>query len=463
MTVSANTTQITVDFTARTGNRIKPMHGVGQPPIIRGMPGVNPQLFHYLEEAGIPYSRLHDAGGSFGGGVFVDVPNIFRDFDADEDDPASYDFVFTDILIQRLKDYNVETFYRLGITIENAADIKAYHVYPPKDFAKWARICEHIIRHYNEGWANGFTLGIRYWEIWNEPDVCFNPNETAQTWHGGREEFFRFYETASKHLKACFGDTIAVGGYASIGFLGHEEWDPCLEGVDQAYVNADNPRAYRIDYAHRFLSYVREHHCPLDYFSWHCYSSPAGILECADYCRRLLTKYGFGDTPDILNEWNTYRTNPKYRGTPKVAADTFAVLLGAQKTSTALLCYYDARIGQSVYGGMFDPMTYEPLLTYYGFKSFNMAYKLGEETESASSDPDVYVLSARNAGKGILLIANTKEEELTLHFDIKGAGTEEAEVLITDEQYLYTYLGEIIKQNQLTVKAHSCIEIRFAL
>ena len=26
---------------------------------------------------------------------------------------------------------------------------------PPKDYAKWARICEHVVRHYNEGWGWG--------------------------------------------------------------------------------------------------------------------------------------------------------------------------------------------------------------------------------------------------------------------------------------------------------------------
>ena len=37
-----------------------------------------------------------DVAGAYGGGVFVDIPNIFRDFDADENDPASYDFYYTD-------------------------------------------------------------------------------------------------------------------------------------------------------------------------------------------------------------------------------------------------------------------------------------------------------------------------------------------------------------------------------
>ena len=119
-------------------------------------------MFHYLTEANIPYSRLHDTYGVFGGNLFVDIPNIFRDFDADETDPASYDFVFTDALLDKMMKHGVEPYFRLGVTIENAHTLKSYRVFPPKDYHKWARICEHIIRHYNEGWANGFRYGVTY-------------------------------------------------------------------------------------------------------------------------------------------------------------------------------------------------------------------------------------------------------------------------------------------------------------
>ena len=34
------TVQIKVDFKKETGRKIRPMHGIGQPPILRGEPGV---------------------------------------------------------------------------------------------------------------------------------------------------------------------------------------------------------------------------------------------------------------------------------------------------------------------------------------------------------------------------------------------------------------------------------------
>ena len=189
-------TKITVDFTKNV-RAMKPVHAIGQPPIIGWS---NDSLFHFLTEAGIPYSRLHDTGGAFGAGRFVDIPNVFRDFDADPDDPASYDFTWTDPLITSLVNAKVEPYYRLGVTIENEVWRKAYYVNPPKDFTKWAKICAGIIRHYTRGWANGFHYKMTYWEIWNEPEC----EDRKYMWTGTWEQYMELYKTASKLLKAEF-------------------------------------------------------------------------------------------------------------------------------------------------------------------------------------------------------------------------------------------------------------------
>ena len=146
----------TVKITKNKVGPIKPMHAGGQPPLN----GVDTSLFQYVADAGIPYSRLHDVAGAFGSNRFVDIPNIFRDFSADENDPASYDFAFTDYLMSELVRYGIEPYFRLGVTIENYFKIKAYRIDPPADYDKWARICEHIIMHYTEGWADGFEYKI---------------------------------------------------------------------------------------------------------------------------------------------------------------------------------------------------------------------------------------------------------------------------------------------------------------
>lgn len=105
---------IKIDF-SRTVGKIKPMHAINNVPLL----WANDSMFHFIGEAGIPYSRLHDTGGAYGGGTFVDIPNIFRNFDADENDPSSYDFAFTDWLLCAIHRQNTKIFYRLGVTIEN--------------------------------------------------------------------------------------------------------------------------------------------------------------------------------------------------------------------------------------------------------------------------------------------------------------------------------------------------------
>lgn len=77
---------------------IKPMHAVGQPPFR----GIDFSICDYLKDAHIPYSRLHNVGEPYGGGRYVDISNLFREFSADPNDPESYDFAFTDLLITAL-------------------------------------------------------------------------------------------------------------------------------------------------------------------------------------------------------------------------------------------------------------------------------------------------------------------------------------------------------------------------
>ena len=124
--------KITVDFNKIIG-KIKPLHGIGQPPMARANQRVDTTAFRLLKDAGIPYSRLHDVGGAYGNNRFVDIPNIFRDFSKDPYDEKSYHFAFTDILIKDLMENDCEPVFRLGVTIENQCFIKAYRINPPKD------------------------------------------------------------------------------------------------------------------------------------------------------------------------------------------------------------------------------------------------------------------------------------------------------------------------------------------
>ncbi len=385
------------------------MHGVGQPPIELGNEGLDDSMLHWLTEANIPYSRQHDTYGFFGGNFFVDIPNLFRDFDADENDPASYDFAFTDELFRALIQAGVEPYFRLGVSIENAHMIKAYRIFPPRDPDKWARICEHVVRHYNEGWADGFHYGIRYWEIWNEPDNE-ESIELNNMWKGTAEEYYDLYAAASKHLKECFGDSIKVGGYSSTGlYLGYMEKSEKYRAPHEV-THWEERAIYHTKFLRGFLERVRRDNLPLDFFSHHSYMDVRLTTRVEEYAERLLAEYGFPDVEIHLNEWNTNRT-PDTRGTTKASADVAAMMIAMHKTKMSVMCFYDARIGLSVYGGLFEPTSLQPFCTYYSFKAFGKLYALGSEAEVTGCGDGLYALAATDGESCGMLIANIGEEK----------------------------------------------------
>ena len=311
--------------------KIKKMHGVGQPPVIGG---ANFSMFHYLTEAGIPYSRLHDVGGPYGGARFVDIQNIFRNPDADENLPESYSFAFTDGLVTALVKSGIEPFFRLGVTIENDSKVDALYIHPPKDSEKWARICEHIIMHYTEGWADGFRYDIKYWEIWNEPDNYPDVEDNCM-WRGTMEEYFRLYDVAAKHLKSRFPH-LKIGGYASCGFY-------FIKESYSAAAKSSTRTGYFIEFFEKFLEHIKKSGAPLDFFSWHTYDrSVENNIAYANYARAKLDEAGYTETETTCNEWNT---DTDKRGTCYQAAKVAANLLAFQDSALDSAMFYDARFG----------------------------------------------------------------------------------------------------------------------
>ena len=419
-----------INFTTPTG-KIKPMHAINNAP----MHWTFCDTFHYLTEAKIPYSRLHDTGGLMGGGIFVDIENIFPLFHADPEDPQNYDFGFTDHLLKELCAAGVKPFYRLGCTIENYhPSIGPRRSIPPTDPHKWAVICEHIIRHYNEGWADGYRMDIEYWEIWNEPD---NEPVAAENpmWKGSMEEYFTLYEVTANHLKACF-PRLKIGGYASCGFY------EILNTSAAAHSGVSSRTGYFIEFFEKFLAHITTegHEAPLDFFSWHSYAGIRENIAFAAYAREMLDKFCFTETESILNEWNP---GIHRRGTLADAAHIGAVMVAMQNSSVDLLMYYDGSM-ESSYGGMFNPLTRTPFKAYYTFYGFGQLFGLGyqypiEGAEYGRVTDTVYALAAGNADasrRAVLLFNLGGETTVT-------APDGEWTLLVLDESHDLTPVGTV--------------------
>ena len=337
----------------------------------------------------VPYARTHDTPHRWNSHT-VDINQLFPNWDADVNSPESYDFTLTDSLLVDMMNAGTKPFFRLGQSIEHAA--KKYGIYPPKDFKKWAQICEHVIRHYNEGWADGHQWNIEYWEIWNEPDLDA-PDERWKTdprcWGGPLELFHEFYEVAAKHLKGCFPH-LKIGGPAFA-----------------------NPRKY----GPPFLDHVKATGTPLDFFSWHTYDTVENNIHYAHYAREMLDKYGFKSTETTCNEW---LPSVPMRGTYHQAAEIAAVMLAYQNLPVDSAMIYDARCGVSNYSPLFNPETKKPYPAYYSLAAFGRLYKLGNQVELTCDDEDVYAVAATDGKRGCLMISNHKEEAKPLSITANG-------------------------------------------
>ena len=431
---------------AEAGPQIKPLHGINNAPIS----GTSDLLFHFLGEAGIPSSRLHDTGGRYGGGCFVDIENIFRNFDADPEDPASYDFAFTDWLLTQLHEQGVEPFYRLGATIENSHYIKAYHIFPPKDNLQWAKICEGIIRHYNEGWADGFQFGIRYWEIWNEPENSPDIDENPM-WKGTKEQYFQLYEVTSNYLKKRFPH-LKIGGYAGCGFY-------ALTSAKAIGMANTSPRVQSfVTFFKEFLDYISspEHKSPLDFFSWHSYAFISETLTHARFARETLDQYGFSQTESILNEWNP---GIAYRGETEDASRILAVMCAFQNSSVDRMNYYDGQVNGS-YCGMFDPVKLDVFPAYYAFPAFDRLYRLGTQIglSSSAGEEEMQALAATDGkGTGAVLLINLQPETVAVGLQISGLDGTRSYRSIDSSHLLEEMKPQLDGEGRLLLPPHSVL------
>ena len=424
---------IDVDFSKIIGT-LKPLNGVNCGPLVtKG----DFDLSTHFSEAAIKHVRLHDVALMYDN--VVDINYVFPHTRADADDPQSYDFSLTDYYIQSIRSLGAEITYRLGYSWEG----KYYHGRhnaPPQDYAKWAAICAHIVQHYNHGWANGHHFNIKYWEVWNEPNV---PN----SWSGTPEEYYRLYEVTTKALKKVDPE-IKVGG-------------PAMGDLATA----------TMEFVDGFLKYCADHEVPLDFASWHIYAKePHVVMEKAAIVREALDKYGFSKTESVMDEWNYFlgdwtgvENDGAYRkwlfetqlGGAPGAAYVASVLIGLQDSSVNLADYYQGTTGY--WGGLFDEFAF-PRKPYYTFNAFKFLLSTPDRVFTSGSDDQGFAVTAglsKDNSEATVLISNFGTQHS--HYDITFHGLPWTETfayqkyVVDDRHNLDLAMSENLRTSTLTV------------
>ena len=266
------------DFAAETGPVRRELHSSGYAPMVEDVADTSRDVkalnFHSV--------RTHDLARINEGQRVVDAHFLFPLPHLDASNPSNYYFEATDYLLGLSRDIGLKIFYRLGTSIEHSGATH-FNARIPDDIDKMVETFAGTVRHYNQGWANGKRWGIKYWEIWNEPDNdncmwCLAGKSDAETADVRQRLFVELFVKTLKRLKGEFPD-IKVGG-------------PALCWWDEPYLRA-------------ILDGCREAGVAPDFISWHYYGSiPEDLIEQAEAARRICDEYGFTDCELVNDEWH---------------------------------------------------------------------------------------------------------------------------------------------------------------
>lgn len=388
----------------RTLRGLKPVNGVNNGPFcLDGVVDLTPE-FRAARFADV---RTHDC--NYPARDVCDISAVFPRFDADPQDPASYDFARTDHYLRTIREVGCSITYRLGYTIDHHP-VKRY-CHPPADFQKFAQICLGIARHYNEGWAGGFHDWVARWEVWNEPDN--SPGPQSPCWTGTLEQFVDLYEIIARTLKR-HNPKWQVGGPGAGGVFS----TPILELM---------------------MKRLPASGAPLDFYSWHTYENrPQEVLRLATHIRQTLDKAGFTAAQCVLNEWHSgpnleWDVIMRMRNPPRrlakaqemngtaAASYTAAALIVMQDGPVDLANYYTADIMFTF--GMFDQYG-AALPPYHAFTCF--AELLDTPTQVAVERGDVpdttYALATRDeAGNLAVMLVNDTPRPTRVELAVAGA------------------------------------------
>lgn len=389
----------------------------------------------------LPITRLHDAPLDNRGLNLVDVPMIFPLFHADADDPRNYNFRATDDYIANCIACGTKVYYRLGVSIDHSYN--KYVIEPPQDVAHWIDIVSHIIRHYNEGWANGFHYNIEYWEIWNEAEGISSQNQRLRTmWNAPVETYYDFYLQVSKELKSRFPH-LKIGGPSNCQWTKRDDRE----------------------YGKEFIDYCAEHNAPLDFYGFHAYANdPDWINQLLVEVRSYLDSRNFTNTELHLTEWaymphNGFR---RMREDKSLAADIYARMKGldaAAFIAYSLCSWQDLPVDMAHYYtvstmgfGLFHPFSYLPAKAYYGLKAFGVLMHSfphridiavdgldseGLASESGNNEFGFNALSGCNDKGNIgVLVSNYRYGEQSITFRLKSAASfRRAKVFMLDHEH----------------------------
>ena len=227
---------------------------------------------------------------------------------AEADQPGNYYFGYLDSLLNALEAIGVEVFLNFDYMPFTLASNKIPHYYasplinsawqydneirtvPPANNAVYARVVRNTVRHVRGLFKGNKNYGIRYIEIWNEPDHQTLTNLLPNFWGGDAHQLYEMYRAIVQEIEndAPLKDVIKIG---------------CCSF---AMANASE-----IQFADNFLLEISNNNTRLDFLSVHPYSADA--FRSLDTSKLTLAQNridGYAPGAELVNaEWGILNAN----------------------------------------------------------------------------------------------------------------------------------------------------------
>lgn len=197
---------------------------------------------------------------------------------------------------------------------------------------------------------------------------------------------------------------------------------------------------------------MHDRNVPLDFFSWHRYTSdPLSFGTAARDFRKQMDDCGYPDAEMLLDEWN-YMENwgnqpPSFRKLVGMHGAAFcaASLIAMQHSPVDAAAYFEADVIKEWCGlfevedmviGSFDRNgpgrnRLRPRKPFYAFRAFNDLYRMGNEVFSESDEKTLFVCASSNGEKAGAMIAVYGADDRTSYNMIRLSGLPEADCRIT--------------------------------
>ena len=391
-----------------------------------------------LKSMNFTSARTHDWALVNPGQRIIDTHFIFPLPHLSPHDPQNYYFAPTDQIINRTLAMGTEVFFRLGTSIEHTGNVH-FNANPPEDFEHYAEVLAGIIRHYTRGWANGFHHPIKYWEIWNEPDL-----RQKQCWTGGMKSFAEFFVIVLKRLKSEFPE-LKIGG-------------PAFSGFDE--------KNFRL-----LLDECRNAGIQPDFLSFHRYTAKLKLMpEIVQKTEKLLQEYGFSDCETILNEWhyivdwNAARgTGDAYRNALSSPAGLFGIDSATFNVATIALLH-DTPLDMAFYYGCnpFNIWGYyneyrELNKNYYSMVLIGNLMKTYRKRLHAQPGVNVHLLGgiSDDGRSAQLLIASYRATETEVVLAFPNTGNYAFQAKILDQNHNLEPAKLSISENRIILHKHT--------